>query len=596
MPHRCTSAVAPPSAATGSFVGSTARIADTHASSPIDGTSVARSMRSRSGGVGEGICPGDRQRPDQGATRAAAFARPVVMGGMKKTMQSTARGGARAGSKSAVRSSAGTGTSIQGMLNASTFKDSMSLLETVDQVSGSGSGKSSKGVLNDIRDGITRLGTIFSKKISGLNKHLAFRLENVSSTLENIAHNIGVMAYNQNILFGKEMEKYSEFQEDEIEDERDESLGKKRGGEEAFSGAKLLDTIKERFNSLIDLLSPKSELGKIGLVGALTLGVMALLPKLEKSLEGVFKFTGEKLIPFLDSIFDIKDDETGEFKWDNILYMSLGAYLALKLTPWLIKKAFLVPALLPGVTKVLGIVGLATWATASIFQVIGDWTRAKDWSAEVGATDNETLNKISGALAGDLEGGIMNSFKNASKWGGIGAFTGFMIGGPVGALVGGVIGAAVGGILGWIGGGQLAQSVEGLVEGIKGIWNNVTQGIKDFFYDREITGPGGETYTQRSGIKQQLTPEEAIVRRASAIYDKMSAGADKYLGSGISDLVSDQGRNMLKLLLVPKATYIEKIKSAAQLIPGFYDKIDESLPNSGEEPSPWRWRFRNYCK
>ena len=73
-----------------------------------------------------------------GATRAAAFARPVVMGGMKKTMQSTARGGARAGSKSAVRSSAGTGTSIQQMLNASTFKDSMSLLETVDQVSGSG--------------------------------------------------------------------------------------------------------------------------------------------------------------------------------------------------------------------------------------------------------------------------------------------------------------------------------------------------------------------------------------------------------------------------------------------------------------------------
>ena len=126
--------------------------------------------------------------------------------------------------------------------------------------------------------------------------------------------------------------------------------------------------------------------------------------------------------------------------------MTLIAYLTAKLTPLLLKKAFLVPALLPGVTRVFGLVGLATWATASIFQVIGDWTRAKDWSAEVGATDNETLNKISGALAGDLKGGIMNSFKNASKWGGIGAFTGFMIGGPVGALVGGVIGAAVGGL------------------------------------------------------------------------------------------------------------------------------------------------------
>ena len=161
-----------------------------------------------------------------GATRAAAFARPVVMGGMKKTMQSTARGGARAGSKSAVRSSAGTGTSIQGMLNASTFKDSMSILETVNQVSGSGSANSSKGVLTDIRDGITRLGTIFSKKISGLNTHLAFRLDKLNTTMTTIGK---VLAKDLDL----ERETFDEMQENERQREREESLGKDGKGEGA---------------------------------------------------------------------------------------------------------------------------------------------------------------------------------------------------------------------------------------------------------------------------------------------------------------------------------------------------------------------------
>lgn len=434
--------------------------------------------------------------------------------------------------------------------SVSTFKR-MSPVESIQEV------------FYEIRDNLINLGKIFAEKISGLNSHLAFRLEKVSATLENIGHNIGVMAYNQEKLFGIEKEKYSEFQEDEREDERDESLGK---GEKGYtsSGMDLLDTLKERFNGLIDLLSPKSELGKIGLVGALTLGVMALLPKLEKSLEGVFRFTGEKLIPFLDSIFDIKDDETGEFKWDRILGVSLGAYLVTKSFPFLAafitKKAFAVPGLVPGVTKVLGIVGLATWATSSIFQGIGDWAAAKDWTKELGATDNETLNKISGALAGDLKGGIMNAFLNAGKFAGIGATVGFVAGGPVGALIGGAIGGVVGGLLGWLGGGQLAQSVESLVEGVKGIYNNVTQGIRNFFYDYEVAvegGPPGMTRTERSAVGK--------------VMDRFKADF-KLMGEDLADFFYDEDGNLFGINFSFLKDILPSIREIA-------DTIVSSLPS-----------------
>ena len=347
-----------------------------------------------------------------------------------------------------------------------------------------------QGIFSDIKDNIENLSDVFSEKISGLNEHLAFRFESLNSTLLGIA---GMT--DEQLDIDKKTGKI--IRDNEKEDERDESLNK---GDKKFNGAEFLKSMQERFNSFLDFIAPKSEIAKVGLLGALTLGIVALLPKLEKALEGVFEFTGEKLIPFLDSIFDIKDDETGEFKWKNVLGVGLLAYLTLKALPvigmFALKKLFTVP----GGLKVAGLVGLATWATTSIFQTIGDWAAAKDWSADVGATDNQTLNQISGALAGDLKGGIMNSFKNASKFAGIGAFTGFMIGGPVGALVGGVIGGAVGGILGWIGGGQLAQSVDSLVQGVKNIYNNVTQGISDFFNDREIVEADGGIITQRSGM------------------------------------------------------------------------------------------------
>ena len=399
----------------------------------------------------------------------------------------------------------------------------------------------------DIRDGIESLSDVFSEKISGLNEHLAFRFESLNSTLLGIA---GMT--DEQLDIDKKTGKI--IRDNEKEDERDESLNK---GDKKFNGAEFLKSMQERFNSFLDFLAPKSEIAKVGLLGALTLGIFALLPKLEKSLEGVFKFTGEKLIPFLDSIFDIKDDETGEFKWDRVLGVGLLAYLTAKSLPvigmFALKKLFTVP----GGLKVAGLVGLATWATASIFQTIGDWAAAKDWSADVGATDNQTLNQISGALAGDLKGGIMNSFKNASKFAGAGAFTGFMIGGPPGALIGGVIGAAVGGILGWIGGGQLAQSAESLINGVKGIWNSVTTGIRNFFYDYEVAdGPAGQTRTERSAMGK-------VIDRFKADF--------KLMGEGLKDFFYDDEGNLFGINFGALIDMLPSLKDIA-------DKIVKSLP------------------
>ena len=47
---------------------------------------------------------------------------------------------------------------------------------------------SMKEVFTDIREGITNLSSVFSSKISGLNSHLAFRLETLNQTMSNIGN------------------------------------------------------------------------------------------------------------------------------------------------------------------------------------------------------------------------------------------------------------------------------------------------------------------------------------------------------------------------------------------------------------------------
>jgi hypothetical protein len=260
----------------------------------------------------------------------------------------------------------------------------------------------------------------------------------------------------------------------------------------------ILGSLKGAFSGLI----PKDGFGdklKIlafaGALWALSKWSDEIVPVVAK----IVKFTKETLMPMLMKVLDFigVTDEEGNISWTKLLGMSLVAYLAMKMGPALLKLAFMV-----GGTKVFGIAAVAAWGVASVFQAAGDWAAARDWSAEVGATDNETLNKIGGLLAGDLEGGIGNAFKNASKWAGIGATLGIPFG-PPGMLIGGIIGGMVGGILGWLGGGKIARAMEWVVDGFNSLWNNVTTAISDVFFDREITTmvAGKEMkHTQRSSV------------------------------------------------------------------------------------------------
>ena len=270
---------------------------------------------------------------------------------------------------------------------------------------------------------------------------------------------------------GIEKQSFDIIKENEEEDERDESLaGKDKPGKSIND---ILSTLRESFTSLGELLAPKSDIAKVGLLGLLALGIGALLPKIEDELTALFTFLGETLLPALESIFDVVDDETGEFKWDKILGIGLTAYVAGKLAPLLLGLAFRVP----GGATVIGYTGLAVWAAVSVFQAYGDTVAAMDWTEGDGATDSKLSNAIGGFFGGKLKGGIINAMKNASKFGGIFAAIGAtigLIGGPIGvgagALLGGFIGIVFGAILGWIGGGKIANAVDSSMKAVDKAW------------------------------------------------------------------------------------------------------------------------------
>ena len=383
--------------------------------------------------------------------------------------------------------------------------------------------ESMKEAFFDIRDGVDDLGAIFSEKISGLNEHLAFRFESLNKTLMKIA------GIDEDQL--KIDEKTGEIiDENEKEDDRNKSLG---GGEEGTKGSKLLDTLKERFNSLVDLLSPKSEIAKVGLLGALTLGIVSLLPKLEKAFEGIFEFTGEKLIPFLDNMFNIVDDETGKFNWKNILGVGLGAYVASKIVPPLLLGLIFK---VPGGARVVGYVALAAWAMGSVLQKVGDVVAAQEWTKMDGATDSKLANSIGAALGGNIEGGMMNALANASGFAGtfaiIGAGVGTLVfpvvGTMAGALIGAGIGAALGGILGFFGGGRIAKFMESIGIFVSEKYQFMVDKIKGFFFDREIGTPDG-VYTQRSMLGE--------------VKDVMAADF-KLMGEQLKDFFYDEEGNL----------------------------------------------------
>ena len=250
-----------------------------------------------------------------GAARVAAFARPVVMGGMKKTMQSTARGGAKVGSKSALRGSAGTGTATKNILNATMVQDSMSLLDTVDQVSKSSGDSSPTKVLTAIRDGITNLGSIFSSKISGLNSHLAFRLETLNTTMTTIGK---VLAADLDL----EKQTFDDMKQAQQNKEREESLG----GDEPKKKSGIFSPIKNAFDGIIDFLTPKSDFMKVGLAGLAVLAVFAFKDKIIEAFETVFTYLGSLKDAFDEGGFTAVKNKIVDDIRTNLINPSLATF------------------------------------------------------------------------------------------------------------------------------------------------------------------------------------------------------------------------------------------------------------------------------
>ena len=250
-----------------------------------------------------------------GAARVAAFARPVVMGGMKKTMQSTARGGAKVGSKSALRGSAGTGTATKNILNATMVQDSMSLLDTADQVSKSSGDSSPTKVLTAIRDGITNLGSIFSSKISGLNSHLAFRLETLNTTMTTIGK---VLAADLDL----EKQTFDDMKQAQQNKEREESLG----GDEPKKKSGIFSPIKNAFDGIIDFLTPKSDFMKVGLAGLAVLAVFAFKDKIIEAFETVFTYLGSLKDAFDEGGFTAVKNKIVDDIRTNLINPSLATF------------------------------------------------------------------------------------------------------------------------------------------------------------------------------------------------------------------------------------------------------------------------------
>ena len=144
---------------------------------------------------------------------------------------------------------------------------------------------SMKEVFFDIRDGIDDLSKTFSEKISGLNKHLAFRLDKLNTTMTTIGK---IAAKDLNI----EQNTFKEMQENEARDERNEAINRGTDETPKDEGKGVLT---QSFKDLLDKLTPKTVGMKLGLAGLALAGTMAALSSIEGAIAGTFEFIKKTL-------------------------------------------------------------------------------------------------------------------------------------------------------------------------------------------------------------------------------------------------------------------------------------------------------------
>ena len=211
------------------------------------------------------------------------------------------------------------------------FTGGTSMLPTVstnvDQMSKMSMADSMKEVFSDIRDGIITtviaiddLGSIFSSKISGLNSHLAFRLETLNSTLTTIGK---VLTKD----FSLDEKTFDEMKEEQEEEDRNKSLGGKEKEEEKPQGliSSVFSDIKGAFGSIIDFFTPKSELAKLGIAGLAVLAVFAFKEQIKEAFKSVLTYIGSLKDAFDEEGFTgVKNKLQKDIK-DNVINPTLAS-------------------------------------------------------------------------------------------------------------------------------------------------------------------------------------------------------------------------------------------------------------------------------
>ena len=211
------------------------------------------------------------------------------------------------------------------------FTGGTSMLPTIStnvgQMSKMSMADSMKEVFSDIRDGIITtviaiddLGSIFSSKISGLNSHLAFRLETLNSTLTTIGK---VLKKD----FSLDEKTFDEMKEEQEEEDRNKSLGGKEKEEEKPQGliSSVFSDIKGAFGSIIDFFTPKSDLAKIGLAGLAVLAVFAFKEQIKDAFESVLTYIGSLKDAFDEKGFTgVKNKLQKDIK-DNVINPTLAS-------------------------------------------------------------------------------------------------------------------------------------------------------------------------------------------------------------------------------------------------------------------------------
>ena len=288
---------------------------------------------------------------------------------------------------------------------------------------------SMKEVFNDIRDGISNLGLIFSKKISGLNSHLAFRLETLNATMTTIGE---ILAED----LGIEKEKFNEMLDERQDADKQRSLA----DEEDDDSPKYFGGIKDAFGGLMDFLTPKSDLAKIGLAGLLLGAVFLFKDKIEAAFTTIFTYLGSLKDAFDEEGFTgVKNKLQKDIK-ENIINPTLAS------------------------------IGMRVKEDGTLGLIQGSFL---DKANPFGGPTNifKTLNAFRTGI---------NPYDNNSKMYPEWYYKGFM--------------ENLDDLL-------TPEDPDMLVNAVKNVMNGITRGISEFFTDTEIATPDG-TFTQKSGMSK----------------------------------------------------------------------------------------------